>query len=285
MSWFTIPKTALVLGGGGITGIAWETGLLAGLAEAGIDLTQAETVVGTSAGSVVGTLVACGDDLEDLYADQLSDATGEVAESLGKAALLRYLCYLVLPGGSRTKRARLGRAAMRAETVDEAVRVDIIRGLLGEREWPERHLLITAVNAETGDFKVFDRDSGVDLVRAVASSCAVPLVWPPVSVNGHKYVDGGIRSPANADLATDARHVVVLAPIAKALSRASGVRAQLERLGPDVESIMVSPDDDALRAIGKNVLDPARRSASARAGRGQARSVLEQVKAVWPAVP
>ncbi len=272
-----------MLGGGGITGIAWETGLLAGLAEAGIDLTRAETVVGTSAGSVVGAQVASGDDLEELYANQLRDPAGEVAASMGKRAMLRFATYLVLPGDSRKKRARLGHAAARAKTVDESVRVDVIRDRVGERPWPQRRLLITAVDAATGKFHVFDKDSGADLVRAIASSCAVPLVWPPVSVNGSRYVDGGVRSPANADLAKGARHVVVLAPIAAAFSRASRPQSQVERLGPGVASVVVTPDANAKRAIGRNVLDPAHRAASARAGREQAASVLEQVQAVWPA--
>ena len=278
----TTPQTALVLGGGGITGIAWETGLLAGLAEAGIDLSRAETVVGTSAGSVVGAQVAGGDDLETLYAHQLKDASGEIAASFGKSTMLRFLTYLVLPGSSRTKRARLGRAAIRADTVHESERIAVIRARLGQREWPQRRLLITAVNAETGEFKVFDKDTGVGLVLAVASSCAVPLVWPPVSVNGHRYMDGGIRSPANADLAKGARHVVALAPIARGVGKAAGVQSQLDRLGPNLRSVMISPDDSALRAIGRNVLDPARRAVSARAGREQAAAVAERVREVWP---
>ena len=278
----TIPDTALVLGGGGITGIAWETGLLAGLAESGIDLTQAETVVGTSAGSVVGAQVAGGNDLATLYAQQLRDPTGEIAAALGKGTLLKFLTYLVLPGSSRTRRARLGHAALRAATVDEAQRVEVIRQRIGDGPWPERRLLITAVDASSGRFKVFDRDSGVDLVLAVASSCAVPLVWPPVSVNGHRYMDGGVRSPANADLADPARHVVVLAPLARSLGKAGRVQSQLDRLGPDVASVVVSPDDAALRAIGRNVLDPAQRAASARAGREQAANAAERIREVWP---
>ena len=72
-------RTALVLGGGGITGIAWEIGVLAGLAEAGADLTGADLVVGTSAGSVVGAQVTAGADLEALHARQLEPPTGERA--------------------------------------------------------------------------------------------------------------------------------------------------------------------------------------------------------------
>ena len=281
----TIPGTALVLGGGGITGIAWEIGLLAGLADGGLDLSQAETVVGTSAGSVVGTQVAGGDDFEQMYSNQLRDATGEIAAKPGLGVGLQFATYLLLPGGSRAKRRRMGRAAMRSKTVDESVRVEVIRQRLGERTWPERRLLITAVDASTGAFKVFDKASGADLVRAVAASCAVPLVWPPVTVDGRKYIDGGVRSPANADLAKGAEHVVVLAPLTRTLHKAGRAESQLARLGPGVHSVVISPDAAALRAIGKNVLNPARRAASARAGRDQARSVLENVQKTWPSPP
>lgn len=279
----TIPRTALVLGGGGITGIAWEIGLLAGLAEAGADLTQAETVVGTSAGSVVGVQVAAGDNLEAMYARQLKRTPDESAWRLGKGMALRYLVSLLLPGRSHTKRARLGRAALSADTGDESTRLDVFRNGLGEREWPRGRLLITAVNAENGAFEVFDKDSGVALVRAVASSCAVPLVWPPVSVNGGRYMDGGMRSPTNADLAKGADRVVVLAPLTTTYSRAARVESQLGSLGAGVRSTVVTPDRCAKRAIGNNVLDPAQRAASAEAGREQSRRVLEQVRSVWAA--
>ena len=279
----TEPRTALVLGGGGITGIAWEIGLLAGLADDGVDLTTADTVVGTSAGSVVGALITSGEDLEELYAGQLVDPTGEDPAKLGLSGALRYGLYMLAPGSSTGKRARLGQAAARARTGDPAERVAVLRERLGPREWPaDRRLLVTAVDADSGALTVFDKDAGVDLVTAVASSCAVPLVWPPVSVDGHRYIDGGMRSPANADLAAGADRVVVLAPLTASFSRAGRVRNQLARLGPDVRSVVISPDLQAKQAIGKNVLDPAQRAAAARAGREQAGLVLEQIQGVWP---
>ena len=140
---------------------------------------------------------------------------------------------------------------------------------------------MTAVEASNGGFRVFDRDSGVDLVDAVAASCAVPMVWPPMPIGGHAYVDGGVRSAVNADLAAGADRVVVIAPIARA-TRASGrIDRQLATLGPDVRSVIVTPDKAARAAFGRNVLDPARRAPAARAGREQAASVLDAVRAVW----
>lgn len=274
-------RRALVLGGGGITGIAWEIGLLAGLAEAGIDLTTAETVVGTSAGSVVGAQVLSGASISELYAEQLKDPTGEIAARMGLGVIARFVIMSAWPGDERRSRARLGRASLKARTVPESERRAVIEERLSNPPWPERRLLITAVDAETGEARVFDRDSGVALVDAVAASCAVPLVWPPMTVNGRRYIDGGVRSIANADLAKGCDRVVVLAPVTVALRRAGRIASQLSTLGPDVRSLTVSPDAQSRKAIGSNVLDPAHRAASARAGRVQAAGVAAAVVAVW----
>lgn len=274
-------RRALVLGGGGVTGIAWMTGLLAGLAEAGIDLTQADLVIGTSAGSVVGAQILSGVSVRDLYAGQLKEPAGEVAARMGMGVLFGFVVSSLWPGDERVGRARLGRAAMRARTVPEAERRAIIEGRLPTRSWPGTRLVITAVDAESGEARNFDRDSGVSLAEAVAASCAVPLVWPPITIDGHRYIDGGVRSSANADLAVDCERVVVLAPVALALRRSGRVDRQLASLGPQVRSIVVSPDAKARQAIGRNVLDPAHRVASARAGHAQAADATIAVTAVW----
>lgn len=272
--------TALVLGGGGITGIAWELGVLKGLYDAGIDLTTADSVIGTSAGSVVGAQVTSGASLDDLYHNQLRDPGGEIAARLGPLVLLRFVGLLLIPGDQKAKRRRLGGAALRTRTVPADERVSVIRNRLAAADWPDRDLRITAVEAHTGEFVVFDRGSKVELVEAVAASCAVPLVWPPVPINGHAYVDGGARSSANADLASGADTVVVIAPIPRSLSRSQSISAQLERSGA-THTVVIAPDAAARRAIGRNVLDPAQRAGSARAGLAQAASVVDQVRAVW----
>jgi NTE family protein len=274
-------RRGLVLGGGGVTGIAWMTGLLAGLAEAGTDLTTADVVVGTSAGSVVGAQILSGATLDALYAAALTEPKGEVAAKMGVGVLLGFVVNSVWPGDERVGRARLGRAAMRARTVPEAERREIIRQRLPDPSWPNRNLIITAVDAETGEARNFDRDSGVSLADAVAASCAVPLVWPPITINGHRYIDGGVRSTTNADLAGGCARVVVVAPVTVALRRSGRIDRQLASLGPQVRSIVVSPDANARNAIGRNVLDPARRVASARAGHIQAAAVAAACAAVW----
>jgi NTE family protein len=270
-----------VLGGGGVTGIAWETGLLAGLAEAGIDLSSADLVVGTSAGSVVGAQILSGVSIKDLNAEQLIEPRAEIPAKIGTTTLLRYAAAMLWPGGEEQARARLGRAALKARTVPESERKAVIKRILPAGSWPERRLLITAVDAETGELRVFDRDGGVSLLEAVAASCAVPLVWPPISIDGHRYIDGGVRSIANADLAAGCDRIVVVAPVTFALRRSGRIENQLASLGSGIRSAVISPDAEARKAIGANVLDPAHRVASARAGHTQSAAVAESVASVW----
>jgi NTE family protein len=277
-----MTRRALVLGGGGLTGIGWMWGVLAGLAEAGLDLRDADLVVGTSAGSVVGPSVAQGLDPEQRYQAQLAPAQGEIGAALGPAAVLRFAPALLGPPSPQRFRARVGRIALRTPTVPEAERIAVIADRLPVHDWPERaQLRITAVDAVTGEFRAFDRDSGVPLVQAVAASCAVPGVWPPVTADGRRWIDGGVRSPVNADLAAGYERVVVLAPMLRGFGAGSGAAAQVAQLRAQARVALVSPDAAALTAFGRNVLDPARRAPAARAGRAQAGSVLDAVRAVW----
>ncbi|MEO5664351.1 MAG: patatin-like phospholipase family protein [Nocardioides sp.] len=272
--------TALVLGGGGITGIAWELGILAGLAEAGVDLTDADRVIGTSAGSVVGVQVTSGTAIGELYDGQLAPPDAEIGGRLSRLALLKMLPPFMLPGDGRTKLARVGKLAMGAHAPGSADREGVIRSRIHTDDWPDRDLRITAVEAESGEFTVFTRESGVDVVSAVAASCAVPTVWPPVVIGGRHYIDGGMRSTANVDLAAGADRVVVLAPLPRALSRKTSIRAQLEKVAPRKWTV-ITPDAEALAAFGKNLLDPAKRADAARAGQRQSAALVDEVRHVW----
>ncbi|MEV0562774.1 patatin-like phospholipase family protein [Dactylosporangium sp. NPDC050588] len=276
-------KFALVLGGGGVTGVAWEIGMIAGLAAAGVDLTGADLVVGTSAGSVAGAQITSGRPLEELYERQLAPATGEIAAHFGVGTMLRYASAGLRPGDDRQALRRLGHAARAADTVPEQSRRDVIAGRLPSHDWPDSpRLLITAVDTETGEEVVFDRDSGVDLVSAVTASCAVPVVWPPVTIAGRRYMDGGSRSAANAHLARGYDRVVVLAPTTTSLRRSGRVATELAGLGPAVRSAVVTLDAEARASIGRNVLDPAKRATAAQAGRRQSATALAAVTAVLP---
>lgn len=269
-----------MLGGGGITGIAWELGILTGLAEAGIDLTDADIVVGTSAGSVVGAQVTQGTPLADLYATQLEPPDVALGGRLSRIAALKLVPPYLLPGTGRDKLARVGRVALAAHAPGSVDREGVIRSRLPDVDWPERDLRVTAVDAESGEFTVFTRDSGVDLVAAVAASCAVPTVWPPVEIGGRTYMDGGMRSTANVDVAAGVDRVVVLAPLPRAFSKRTSIRAQLAEVGAREWSV-VTPDAEALAAFGKNLLDPAKRAGAAEEGLRQSRGLVDEMRHVW----
>ncbi|MEV6636035.1 patatin-like phospholipase family protein [Actinoplanes sp. NPDC051470] len=270
---------AVVLGGGGVTGVAWEIGMIQGLAERGVDLSGADLFVGTSAGSVVAAQITAGAGLDDLYARELADTTGDRNAVISKGVVLRFAIAGLLPGARG--RAWLGRAALKARTVPESERRNAIAGRVTSDAWPATRLRIPAVAAETGQVVVFDNTSGVSLIDAVAASCAVPLVWPPMTVNGTRYVDGGIRSIANVDLATGYDRVVVLAPATLSVRKSTRPGAQTAALAPGVRRICVEPGATALKAIGSNPLSPERRAAAAEAGHAQSAEVIDAVAEVW----
>ena len=277
-----MQQRALVLGGGGVTGIAWELGLIAGLAAEGIDLAAADMIIGTSAGSVVGADIASGQDPEELYFRQLEPPAGEIAARLGVGLLARWAwIFLTTPDPVRTRR-RIGKLALAARTVPEAERRKVFETRLTKHDWPAQPLKVTAIDAVTGEFVVFDAAGEASLLDAVGASCAVPGVWPPVTIGGRKFIDGGMRSSANADLAAGYQRVVIIAPLPRGTKRMPGPYQQAKALvAGGAQVVVVSPDKAATAAIGRNVLDPARRAPAARAGRTQAALVADQVRAVW----
>ncbi|MBA9005334.1 patatin-like phospholipase family protein [Thermomonospora cellulosilytica] len=270
---------ALVLGGGGVAGIAWMTGLLAGLADAGQDVTGADVIVGTSAGSTVGAQLGGGLSLEELYARQVEPEL-QVAEITADVDMERFVAEIGAAlrdaGTVAQMRRAVGRFALDAATVPEAERRAVIEARLPSHEWPARTLKIVAVDAESGEPRVFDDASGVGLVDAVAASCAVPGVWPPVTIGGRRYIDGGVRSGENADYAAGASRVLVIAPLGglelipgdKPLDRAV---EELRAAGAEVA--VVVPDEASRAAMGANPLDPATRRPAAEAGRAQGRNL------------
>jgi NTE family protein len=263
---------ALVLGGGGVAGVAWELGILAGLAEAGTDLTTADLFVGTSAGSVVAAQVASGLPLEELYERQLAGYVAEIPARMSPLTMLGFFWAYLRSRDLQRALVRIGRTALAARTVPEAERRKVVESRLPVHHWPDRRLLIAAVDAQSGEFAAFDKESGVSLVDAVAASCAVPAVWPPVTINGRRWIDGGVRSPANVDLAAGYDPVVVVAPFTRGF-RSMSVANQVRALPGSPKTLVIEPDRAARQAIGRNPLDPARRAPAARAGRAQAATI------------
>ena len=276
-------RRALVLAGGGLAGIAWETGILLGIAdespEAARRLLDSDVLVGTSAGSAVGAQIGSGSPLDALFERQVAETSAELDPGVDIDSITElFLAALADPGPTLTERMkRIGAVAASTETVPEAVRRKVIADRLPSHDWPERVLRLTAIDIATGELAVFERHSGVELVDAVAASCAVPGAWPPVSIAGRRYMDGGVGSPVNMRVARDCGEVVVLVPSAVDTPSPFGAGPAAEVANFAGNTFAVFADDDSLTAFGPNALDPRCRIPSALAGREQGRREAKAV--------
>jgi NTE family protein len=161
------------------------------------------------------------------------------------------------------------------------VRQAIVASRLPETSWPDRTLLLSAVEAGTGAFTVFTRESGASLLHAVAASCAVPGVWPPVTIGGLRYIDGGVRSGTNADLATGCDRVLVITPSQPDVPSAWGsLEDEIAHLQPAAVHVIYA--DEATRvAFGTNPLSPTTRKPAALAGRSIGRGQAALLGSFW----
>jgi len=270
-------KRALVLGGGGVAGIAWETGVLQGIADespaAARALLDSDVLVGTSAGSAVVAQISSGLSIEDLFARQVQEISAEIDPGVGIDAITDlFLAALSQPDTTvAQKRQRIGAVALAAETVAEPVRHYVVAQRLPTHLWPDRVLRVTAIDIANGELVVFERDSGVKLVDAVAASCAVPGAWPPVTIGDRRYMDGGIGSAINLDVADDCDTAVVLVPAGVSAPSPFGARPVAEIAAFRGTALGIFADHKSLAAFGPNPLDPRCRIGSAEAGRAQGR--------------
>jgi NTE family protein len=280
-----MAKRALVLAGGGIAGIAWETGVLQGIADENPEIAAAvrnsDVVLGTSAGSTVGAQLGSALSLEQLFARQIATESAEISPGVQIEAIIAlFTRSMGTTGATRAENLqRLGAAAAAADTVSPAVRRNVIEHRLPSHEWPEHDLRITGVDIDSGELVVFTRESGVSLVDAVEASCAVPAAWPTVTIDGHRYMDGGMGSSVNMIAVADCTSAVVLVPAPADAPSPFGAGP-----GADVKTFAgtafaIYADDEALAAFGADPLDPACRIPSAQAGRAQGRRVAADLAA------
>ncbi|WP_433171719.1 patatin-like phospholipase family protein [Actinoallomurus sp. CA-150999] len=265
-------KRALVLGPGGVVGTAWTAGLVVGLRRAGVDLADADLIVGTSAGAIVGAMLATGQDLERLGTLPV-DSTAS-APATDPARMNEVFAVL----GDRSldpmeARRRVGRIALTAATAGEETHVSRMAALIGTREWPDRELLITTVDVETGERRVWDRSDGAPPATVVAASTAMPGAYPPITVNGRRYMDGALAEGSNADLADGAGVTVLVEPLAHLFPANPAAGA------PGV--VRVVPDPAAVAAFGPDLLDRAASRASYEAGVRQAADATDRIRDTW----
>lgn len=263
----TFMSSALVLAGGGVTGIAWETGVLFGLQKRGIDVvSDVDLVIGTSAGATVGAQILSGVSIEQLLANQTSEEHHEISPTIDLELLARVFGELGARGTeSDSQRQKIGELALHAPTISEEERRRVIEWRLPNHDWPTTSLVLTAINAVTGEFVTWDKSSGVSLIDAVASSCAVPTVWPCVTINGEKYYDGGLRTSTNSHLARGYDTVYIIAPLTQGITPL--ITREIEDLQQNGSHVhLVVADAEAVEAMGPNSLDPSFRKAASEHG-------------------
>ena len=292
---------AIVLGGGGPVGIAWESGLVVGLMQRGMHLDEADRVIGTSAGSVVGARLGLGRDLAaEIARTYGSRATGPRATSQNydasmgprMARLRDIMTKAAMQDGPREDVLReMGQFAVEAETAPEESFISFFADLDGAA-WP-KGFACTAVDTESGEFVVWDERSGVPLQLAVATSCSVPGIFPPISINGVRYMDGGMRSALNADMAAGAESVLVVAVTATPpadttmpfLARIRQLReAELGVLADSGSKATVIEPDAAFNELtggGLYLMDASRAAAAYDVGLAQAEQEAERLAAAW----
>jgi NTE family protein len=290
-------ERALVLAGGGAAGNAWELGLIAGLSDAGVDVAQADLIIGTSAGSTVAAQVTSGTRPAELYAAILAEVpqrpAGDAGSVRGRAPRASGANYLewsnAIIGSAENAsdmRRRMGAAALEMEVSDGSHQTswrDTVAARLPSRHWPQQPVLITAVDARTGEPVVFDRHSGVDLVDAVAASTSAKT---PYRIGEDRYINGGYRRSENADLAAGYGRVLVLSPFG-GRSRmppewGMDLATQVEELragGSRVETVF--PDGRAGDVFDANALDPSTRLQAARGGYEQGRGIAGLIAELW----
>lgn len=293
-------ERALVLHGGGSAGNAWEIGVIAGLFEAGLDVTEADLIIGTSAGSTAAAQITSAPPAE-LLAAILSAAPqppgGPVGSGRGRVPIGPASDHMEITSriiaaaeDAADMRRRMGAAALEMDAAPDGSgqarwRATVAARLPSQR-WPQRTMLITAVDAHTGEPVVFDRHSGVDLVDAVAASTSNGFGVPPYSIGGNRYIDGGYRRNENADLAAGYARVLVLSPFGgrsrHPLEWGMHLAAQADELragGSRIETIF--PDGDSRNAFGANMMDPSTRPPAARAGYSQGRALAGRLTEFW----
>jgi NTE family protein len=234
---------------------------------------------------VVGVQIASETELESFFASQLIpvEQSQERRVMFDPAQMVEVFRQAAEETDGKARRARIGAYALAAPTTSEAERRVIIASRFPDHNWPQRRLLIVAVETETGEEYIIDRESGVSLVDAVAASCAAPGVWPPVTIAGHRYMDGGMRSATNADLAQGHDRILILNPLGASANLfgtdPAKEAADLEREGSQV--LVLEPDVASATAIGQNPLDPETCKPSALAGRIQGCELAASVAAFW----
>jgi NTE family protein len=275
-----VTRAALVLSGGGLLGVGWELGVLRGLHDGGVDMGRFERVIGTSAGAISGAIVASGAALEAVAPNPERDREmGSIFQQMNPEALGPVFAVLAAGGDPDPRRRAQVGAIARQMQIPEDLFVDLIRQYLPDLPWP-RPLVITAVDVDDGTFASWGHNAGIPWVRAAAASSSLPGIFPPITIAGRRYMDGAVRSPTSADLATGSDLVVIVA----APPRSEQSDRQIAAETADVraaggEIVEIRPDADSGAAFGPDAMDSSRQLLVFEAGVRQGRAAAGDLAA------
>ncbi|MEJ1922765.1 patatin-like phospholipase family protein [Microbacterium sp. KHB019] len=279
---------ALVLGGGGSAGNAWTIGVLAGLLEGGVDAAAADLIIGTSAGATAAVQITSGS-ASELYTAIL-DAQLPPQSQRGRPSvdhLARTGAIIASASDAADMRRRMGAAAIVLDDESDGAWETRWRAITAHRlpdaVWPERRMLIAAVDARTGEPVTFDAASGVDIVDAVAASTSSGAAY---RIGDGRYIDGGYRRNENADLAAGHDRVLVLSPLGGRTRHPLAWRMQLAAQVDDLRAVgsavsTILPDESSLAASGDDLMDPSVRRPAAEAGYRQGRAAASALAEFW----
>jgi NTE family protein len=291
-------KRALVLGGGGVIGVAWEAGVANGLFEAGVDPRAVDVIVGTSAGAMVGAQLAAGR-LPTLATAGAAPVAGNaaapvagspsapVASNAGapvdakagaqpptnrgqinmEALRQIFLLWGAMTVTTREEAAAIGKLAREINRGAEPFWVANVARTVAVDAWPALKLLIAAVDTESGERRIFDRDSGALLERAIAASAAVPGLMPSVTIEDRLYMDGQVQSSTNADVLVAWKPAEVWIAMPTNTFTARGIGRHADRMlqgelallkDAGCKVSLKTPSEDDAKRLGPNLMDPTR---------------------------
>ena len=276
-------ERALVLGGGGITGIAWESGVLAALIENGMKISQIDKIFGTSAGAFVGAVLSNNQDMKSYY-HYLNENKDPNEQTKLKKEVYEMWRQAYIQGGNNQE--SIGR--LLGEMIDQVQpvismkeRKKAIAKRLNDSKWTSQ-LVITAINARTGQLETINQQIGMDLIDSVAASEAVPGLWPHVTMNGKDYIDGGMVSSTNACLAKDFMQILIIAPLTQKIGKLPNVFDDEITLSNTSDVYTITPDEFSKSIIGDNIYDASVIIEVGNAGYEQGKRLVKEIEALMP---
>lgn len=276
-------ERALVLGGGGITGIAWESGVLAALIENGMNISQIGKIFGTSAGAFVGAVLSNNQDMKAYY-HYLNENKDPNEQTKLKKEVYEMWRQAYIQGGNNQE--SIGR--LLGEMIDQVQpvismkeRKKAIAKRLNDSKWTSQ-LVITAINARTGQLETINQQIGMDLIDSVAASEAVPGLWPHVTMNGKDYIDGGMVSSTNACLAKDFKQILIIAPLTQKIGKLPNVFDDEITLSNTSDVYTITPDEFSKSIIGDNIYDASVIIEVGNAGYEQGKRLVKEIEALMP---